>query len=199
MIKEEKPYTTAETQAINVASEPPKADLIPPPPIPSEKPRISVQALKSAPSIIPNLNDLSGPVNKAEEDTPKYVSGDSRKPFSSDDFLQLWNTYAADIKKAGKINMFTIMTANPPTVLDGFKIELVIDNRIQEELLILEKVDLLNFLRIKLENFGIDIITRQAEQNEKKRLYTSHEKYQHMLTKNPILEEFRRKFNLDVN
>jgi len=199
VIKEEKPYTRAETQAINVASEPPKADLIPPPPIPSEKPRISVQALKSAPSIIPNLNDLSGPVNKAEEDTPKYVSGDSRKPFSSDDFLQLWNTYAADIKKAGKINMFTIMTANPPTVLDGFKIELVIDNRIQEELLILEKVDLLNFLRIKLENFGIDIITRQAEQNEKKRLYTSHEKYQHMLTKNPILEEFRRKFNLDVN
>ncbi len=197
--KEERPYTTAETHPLSIASEPAKADLIPPPPIPSEKPKITVKSLKSAPSIIPNLNDLSSPVNKAEEDAPKYVSGDSRKPFTSDDFLNLWNTYAADIKKAGKINLFTIMTANPPTVLDDFKIELVTENRIQEDLLILEKVDLLNFLRVKLENFGIDIITRQAEQNEKKRLYTSHEKYQHMLAKNPMLEEFRRKFNLDVN
>ena len=91
------------------------------------------------------------------------------------------------------------MTANPPTLLDDFKIELVIDNRIQEELLMIEKIDLLNHLRVTLENFGIDIITRQAEQSEKKKLYTSHEKYQHMLAKNPKLEEFRKRFNLDVN
>ncbi|HEX8378855.1 MAG TPA: DNA polymerase III subunit gamma/tau [Pedobacter sp.] len=172
---------------------------IPPPPIPQEKPKISIQPLKSIPSIIPNLNDLSGSSAKAEEDEPKYVSGDSRKPFDADEFLKLWNDYAATVKKAGKINLFTIMTGNPPTLLYDYKIELVIDNRIQEELLMIEKIDLLNFLRVKLENFGIDIITRQAEQNEKKKLYTSHEKYQHMLSKNPKLEEFRRKFNLDVN
>jgi DNA polymerase-3 subunit gamma/tau len=172
---------------------------IPPPPIPQEKLKISVQPLKSVPSIIPNLNDLSGNSVKAEEDEPKYVSGDSRKPFDADEFLKLWNDYAAVIKKAGKINLFTIMTGNPPTLLGDSKIELVIDNRIQEELLMVEKIDLLNFLRVRLENFGIDIITRKAEQNEKKKLYTSHEKYQHMLSKNPKLEEFRRKFNLDVN
>ncbi|MEJ6979783.1 DNA polymerase III subunit gamma/tau [Pedobacter sp. P351] len=192
-------HLPAETAPLPLASAPSIDKVSPQLPVPAEKPKISVKSLKSTPSIIPNLNDLSGPVNIAEEDTPKYVSGDSRMPFSSDDFLKLWNTYAAEIKKAGKINMFTIMTANPPRVLDDFKIELVIDNRIQEELLIIEKIDLLNFLRVKLENFGIDILTRQAEQNEKKKLYTSHEKYQYMLAKNPKLEEFRRKFNLDVN
>jgi DNA polymerase-3 subunit gamma/tau len=160
------------------------------------KPKI--QSLKSA-SIIPNLNDLSSPVNTAEEDTPKYVSGDSRKPFTGDEFLKLWNKYAEDIKKTGKINLYTIMNTNAPTVLDDFKIDLVIENRIQEELLMIEKIDLLNFLRVSLENFGIDIITRQSEQTDKKKLYTSQEKYQHMVAKNPKLEEFRRKFNLDVN
>ena len=161
------------------------------------KPKI--QTLKSVASIIPNLNDLSAPVSNAEEDTPKYVSGDSRKPFTQEEFLTLWNKYATDIKKTGKINLFTIMNTNGPTLLDDFKIDLVIENRIQEELLMIEKIDLLNFLRVSLENFGIDIITRQSEQTDKKKLYTSHEKYQHMAAKNPKLEEFRRKFNLDVN
>ncbi|MFD2160965.1 DNA polymerase III subunit gamma/tau [Paradesertivirga mongoliensis] len=197
-----KDYPTANIPP-RVMSEPkaeaPKPETPKPAVAPAEKPKISVQSLKSVPSIIPNLNDLSGNSDKAEEDTPKYVSGESRVPFSSETFLGVWNNYAAQIKKAGKINLFTIMTANPPTLLDDFKIELVIDNRIQEELLMLEKIDLLNHLRLTLENFGIDIITRQAEQNEKKKLYTSHEKYQHMVAKNPKLEEFRRKFNLDVN
>jgi DNA polymerase-3 subunit gamma/tau len=196
-VNKETPYI--KPAEIALPAPPVVEEIIPPSPIPTEKPKVSIQSLKAVPSIIPNLNDLSGSNNKVEEDEPKYVSGESRKPFSADEFLNLWNNYAADIKKAGKINLFTIMTANPPTVLDEFKIELTIENRIQEELLMVEKIDLLNFLRVKLENFGIDIITRQAEQNQKKKLYTSHEKYQHMVNKNPKLEEFRRKFNLDVN
>lgn len=91
------------------------------------------------------------------------------------------------------------MTANPPTLLDNFVIDLMIENRIQEELLMVDKIDLLNFLRIKLENFGINITTRLAEQDGKRKLYTSTEKYQHMVAKNPKLEDFRRKFNLDVH
>ncbi|MBC8052139.1 MAG: DNA polymerase III subunit gamma/tau [Sphingobacteriaceae bacterium] len=193
--KEEQPYSSPDP-VLAIVSEPVAEKPVPPP---AEKPKITIQPLKSAPSIIPNLNDLSGSTGKVEEDTPKYVSGESREPFTSERLIEIWNAYAADIKKTGKINLFTIMTANPPTLLDDFKIELVIENRIQEELLMIEKIDLLNFLRLKLENFGVDIITRQAEQNEKKRLYTSHEKYQHMAAKNPTLEEFRKKFNLDVN
>lgn len=191
------PYIPAKAEPLK-AAEPSIEATVPPPPIPAERPKISVQPLKSAPSIIPNLNDLSA-VNKVEEETPKYVSGDSRKPFTADNLLKLWNNYAAEVKRNGKINLFTIMTANSPLLLDNFVIELTIENRIQEELLIVEKIDLLNFLRLQLENFGIDIVTRQAEQNEKKKLYTSHEKYQHMVAKNPNLEEFRRRFNLDVN
>ncbi|MBC7912834.1 MAG: DNA polymerase III subunit gamma/tau [Pyrinomonadaceae bacterium] len=184
------PESLAEPPVENTAA----ADILP-----AEKPKITIQPIKSVPSIIPNLNDLTSQSDNNDEDTPKYISGESRKPFSAEEFLEIWYMYAADIKKAGKINLFTIMNTNPPTLLENFKIELLIENRLQEELLVLEKIDMLNFIRLKLENFGIDIITRQAEQNEKKKLYTSHEKYQHMVEKNPKLEEFRRKFNLDVN
>jgi DNA polymerase-3 subunit gamma/tau len=91
------------------------------------------------------------------------------------------------------------MTANPPVLLDNFLVELVIENKIQEDLLSSEKVDLLNYLRVELKNFDIDLQTRQMEQTQKRRLYTSSEKYQHMLEKNPNLEELKRRFNLDLD
>lgn len=165
---------------------------------PLQKPSLTGSLLKSAPSIIPDLNAIGTPQEKKEEDKPDYIQGESRSDFSNEEFLKKWNEYAEAIKKAGKINLFTIMTANPPTLLSGYKIEVVIENKIQENLLVVEKIDLLNFLRVELQNFGIEIVTKQAEQDGKKKLYTSTEKYQHMVEKNPNLEEFRRKFNLGL-
>jgi DNA polymerase-3 subunit gamma/tau len=91
------------------------------------------------------------------------------------------------------------MTSYPPRLLPGYLIELDIENKLQEDLLHTEKVELLNFLRTELKNFSIDLQTKLLEQIQKKRLYTSSEKYQHMLEKNPNLEEFRKRFNLDLD
>lgn len=134
-------------------------------------------------SLIPNLNDLEANYSKKEEIQAAYLIGESKLEFSSDSMLKFWNAYAEKIKKEGKINIFTIMTANPPVLLDNFLIELLIENKIQEDLLNSEKVDLLNYLRVELKNFSIDLQTRHMEQTQKKRLYTSSDKYQHMLEK----------------
>ncbi len=150
-------------------------------------------------SLIPNLNDLEANYSKKEEEKTAYIEGEGEALFDSDRMLKFWNEYAEKIKKEGKINIYTIMTANPPGLLPGDVIELMIENKIQEELLSNEKVDLLNFLRVSLNNFNISLVTRQTEQTDKKRLYTSAEKYQHMLGKNPNLEEFKRRFNLDLD
>ncbi len=150
-------------------------------------------------SLIPNLNDLEANYSKKEEIQAAYLIGESTLEFSSDSMLKFWNAYAEKIKKEGKINIFTIMTANPPVLLDNFLIELLIENKIQEDLLSSEKVDLLNYLRVEMKNFSIDLQTRYMEQTQKKRLYTSSDKYQHMLEKNPNLEEFKRRFNLDLD
>ena len=168
------------------------------PPLEKPKPVIKTNLNISSP-LIPNLNDLESPIKKEEETGPVYLSGESREQFSEDVFLKYWNDYAAKAKKEAKLNLFTLMTANPPKLLPDFQIEVIIENKIQESWLDLEKIDLLNFLRTELKNFSIDIVTRQVEQSGKKMLYTSSEKYQYMLEKNPDLEDFRRHFNLDIN
>jgi len=160
---------------------------------------IPMPSLGANSALIPNLNDLTANYNKTEENSPEYLSGDSKADFNSDSLLRFWNTYAAKMKNEGKINIFTIMTSYPPRLLPDFVIELDIENKIQEDLLHTEKVELLNFLRTELKNFSIDLQTKLLEQIQKKRLYTSNEKYQHMLEKNPNLEEFRKRFNLDLD
>lgn len=165
---------------------------------PIQRPKIAIKPVKAIPSIIPNLNDLTAPASVLEEEGPSYLSGDSYDNFTQEQLIPVWNHYAEEIKRAGKLNFFTLMTANAPSLLDNYLIEVIIENRIQEDLLNIEKIDLLNHLRVKLKNFKIDIVTRHAEKNEKKRLYTAHEKYEYMAGKNPHLEEFRRRFNLEI-
>ncbi|TZF86418.1 DNA polymerase III subunit gamma/tau (plasmid) [Pedobacter sp. BS3] len=164
------------------------------------KPKIVIQKpnLSAAPSIIPNLNDLTSNTGPQASDEPQYIIGENRNPFTQDEFLKLWNQYANQAKEQAKLNLFTLMTANAPVLKEDFIIEVCIENKIQENLLLNEKIDLLNFLRVKLQNFAIDVIPRQVEQTVKKRLYTSTEKYQHMVEKNPVLEEFRKRFNLGL-
>lgn len=168
----------------------------------AEKPStisFSKPLLNNPKTLIPNLNDLTASYSRKEEKGPEYLSGDSKQEFSSDVLLRHWNIYAEKVKKEGKINIFTILTANPPTLLDNFVVEVIIENKIQDDLLNIEKIDLLNYLRVELKNFSIELTTKLMEQTTQRKLYTSTEKYQHMVQKNPNLEEFKRRFNLDLD
>lgn len=178
-----------------------KQEDVPDPEPEAKKPIITISkpSLLANSALIPNLNDLEANYTKKEEQRAEYLSGESKMDFNADSLLKYWNDYAIKIKNENKINIFTIMTSYPPRLLPNFIIELDIENKLQDDLLQIEKVELLNFLRAELKNFSIDLQTRILEQIQKKRLYTSNEKYQHMLEKNPNLEEFRKRFNLDLD
>ena len=171
--------------------------------IETQKPEIKIPSnstsLIAASSIIPNLNELDNSISREEEQKPSYISGDSRQEYTADTFLKVWTAYANKSKQYGKINLFTIMTSAQPTLLEAFKVELVLESKLQETQLHAEKIDLLNFIRIELQNYGIELETRIAEQSTKKILYTSSDKYKHMAEKNPTLEDFKKLFNLDLD
>ncbi len=171
--------------------------------IETQKPEIKIPSnstsLIAASSIIPNLNELDSSISREEEQKPSYISGDSRQEYTTDTFLKVWTAYANKSKQYGKINLFTIMTSAQPTLLEAFKVELVLESKLQETQLHAEKIDLLNFIRIELQNYGIELETRIAEQSTKKILYTSSDKYKHMAEKNPTLEDFKKLFNLDLD
>ncbi|RZK81073.1 MAG: DNA polymerase III subunit gamma/tau, partial [Pedobacter sp.] len=150
-------------------------------------------------SLIPSLTDLKKVASGDDDDEPKYISGDAKEPYTLAQFLVLWNQYAEKAKEEGKINIYTLLTSSEPALEANDTVIAHIEYKLQETLLQDEMIALLNYIRPRLKNFNITVKTKQVERAVVNRLYTSTERYQYLLEKNPKLEELRRKFNLDIN
>ncbi|WP_028296210.1 DNA polymerase III subunit gamma/tau [Olivibacter sitiensis] len=184
--------TTAEVKAV----EPKQVQVV------EEQTKLRVPKLKGinlSPSA-PSLHDVfSDKKENGAKDELEYIKGDERNPFNYDQFLQLWHAYADKLKAANKISLFTLMTANAPKLRDDFKIEVIVENTIQEELLVESKIDILNDIRVKLHNFDIDLIPLHMEVNTVRTPYTTQEKYQALVAKNPVLDKLRQTFHLGLD
>jgi DNA polymerase-3 subunit gamma/tau len=148
---------------------------------------------------IPSLKDIDKITEVIKDEDDPYLKGNDKEAFTFDDFLKLWNVHAAAIKAEGKMSLFTIFISEAPRQLGPFLFEIVVENKVQENLFKTEKPNLLNFLRTKLKNFSLDVNARVDEREVVKRPYTSQEKFQYMAAKNPELIELKKRFNLDFD
>mgnify|MGYP007000076830 CR=1 len=61
-----------------------------------------------------------------------------------------------------------------------------------------QKTDLLQFIRLALQNYSIDLDISVNESIEKTFVYTNEEKFQKLKEKNPSIELLKKTFNLDL-
>jgi len=61
-----------------------------------------------------------------------------------------------------------------------------------------EKIKLIQYIRENLNNYSIQVSTPVATIENIKMIFTDREKYSHMLEKNPLLENFVKTLNLDL-
>jgi DNA polymerase-3 subunit gamma/tau len=149
-------------------------------------------------TLIPSLTALTNAAGGIESDEPKFVFGEDKEPFTHEELMVLWKEYTQKIKEENKINFYTILTTNDPELTTPEQITVSITNLAQESILQNELVEFLNFLRTRLKNFSIGIVTKRVENKIENRLYTSIEKYHYLLEKNPKLEDLRKRLNLDL-
>jgi DNA polymerase-3 subunit gamma/tau len=167
----------------------------------AEKPKIFIpNAHSPSTSVkIPSLKDVGKTLEAAAEDEDPYIKGDARNEYTPDQLLKCWSDYAALMKSEGKKNLLTIFISNPPKQLAKNVYEVLVENKVQENLFRDERPNLLNYLRTTLKNFDIEINARVDEVAVVRRPYTASEKFQHMAAKNPALAELKAKFNLDFD
>ncbi|MDR0265959.1 MAG: DNA polymerase III subunit gamma/tau [Sphingobacterium sp.] len=156
----------------------------------------------SASAIIPSLPDLNTIYDNnavaKEGDEPELIRGSEQRDISFGQFIAVWNSYAEQLKAENKINLYTMMTAMQPR-LNGTLIEIDVENGVQMDVLQSAKVDVLNYLRVKLQNFSLDLQGVMMEHTISRKPYTSQEKYQAMVNKNPLLDTLRKEFNLGLS
>jgi DNA polymerase-3 subunit gamma/tau len=200
----------AESAKINIESKspPPKTETPSLPPV-EEKPKtvpassatsISINIpKKNVGTLIPSLNDLERLASGEEESGPKKATGEAREPFTYDQLLEIWNKYIQILKNADKINLFTILNNFAPKLISPVLIEISVESKTQEQFVVQESVELMNYLRNQLNNFAVDITFKLVERKIENRLYGNREKYDYLVNKNPKLDELRKRFNLDIN
>ena len=148
---------------------------------------------------IPSLKDVGKTPEEIIKEEDPYIRGTAKDDFTFEDFVKLWSQHAANLKAQGKMNLVTIFNSEAPKQLSPTVFEIVVENKILEDLFKNAKPDLLNYLRTTLRNFDIEVNARVDEQVVVKRPYTSQEKFNHMAAKNPQLAELRKMFNLDFD
>jgi DNA polymerase-3 subunit gamma/tau len=166
-----------------------------------ERPKVFVpNSNASATSVkIPSLKDLGKTREALIEEEDPYIKGDAKDAYTPDQFLKCWSDFAARLKADGKKNALTIFISNPPKFTGPDSYEIVVENKVQENLFRDERANLHNFLRTTLRNFDIEINARIDEKAVVKRPYTAAEKFQHMAAKNPAMVDLKNKFNLDFD
>jgi len=168
---------------------------------PAEKPKVFIPNANGAVTSvkIPSLKDVAKTREEIQEEEDPYIKGDAKDAYTTDQFLKAWSDFAAQLKADGKKNALTIFISNPPKAIGPDSYEIVVENGVQENTFRSERANLLNYIRLSLRNFNIEVSARIDEKAVVKRPYTTIEKFQYMAAKNPAMVDLKNKFNLDFD
>lgn len=120
-------------------------------------------------------------------------------PFSQQQLDELWFVYVS--KHIDKKNRSLYLTLNQrsPELKDDFILDFPIENKIQKQQIEAVSLDLINYLREKLNNFSIVLRTLVQEVEKEKTYYSAEERYKYLADKYPIIEKLRKKLDLDID
>ena len=119
--------------------------------------------------------------------------------FTEEDLVRCWDAYATNGIIDKKVYLKNTMINCKPVLQENYFFEVGVHNPGQQDELSNGCVDLLNYLRAQLRNTRIQMRVRIIETNEKHLAYTATEKFEHLLTVNPVLGKLKDEFNLTLD
>jgi DNA polymerase-3 subunit gamma/tau len=117
--------------------------------------------------------------------------------FTEAEMQSAWADYSSKVEKEGKYNLLSHLTMGTPK-LEGSLIHLVFPNDTIKVEVERAKYELLGFLREKLQNYEVDLSIEVNETETKRYAYTAREKFEKLREKNPVIEDLRREFDLEL-
>lgn len=121
------------------------------------------------------------------------------EPFTNKQLWEVWNAYTDKVQESDRMSLHATMTKNQPILKDNFQIEFLLDNEIQKIDLDAERGELVNFLRERLNNRKITLITIVRDEIDEVTPYYPEEKYRDMVKRNPLLQQMRTMWELDID
>jgi len=124
------------------------------------------------------------------------ATGKSSKDFTQEDLKRVWLAFAEEQRE--QTRLYHTLTAHIPELNQEGKIVLELYNPLQEKALRSIYHEIVHFIQNQSGKESIELEFRISGDQAKKKLYTQDEKYNHMREKNPDLDLFKQKLNLDL-
>jgi DNA polymerase-3 subunit gamma/tau len=128
-------------------------------------------------------------------ESPKTELTIENQSFSVLELIDKWQQFSD--KLGDKPRIFNTLTSKEPKLEGEHTVTFQIDNNLQEEKINDIRAELLDFLRVELKNSKIELKLIMDESVQESKLYTSEEKFKHLLSKNEELGRLKQEFNLD--
>ncbi|MFL2576875.1 MAG: DNA polymerase III subunit gamma/tau [Flavobacteriales bacterium] len=148
---------------------------------------------------IPSSKTISilGSLKDEQEIEDKIEISKNLDYFSNDDLQARWKEMNSNFSNQGKTNLVLALNSNKPVLKENYIVEVTLSNTSQVELLNEEKLNILVYLREKMNNDSIDIITTVIQSDKNDTPYTSSDKYKKMYEQNKNLAILGQKLGLD--
>lgn len=158
----------------------------------------SVIELKEVNSV-PSSKTISilGSLKDEQEIEDKIEISKNSDHFSNDDLQARWKEMNSNFSNKGKTNLVLALNSNKPVLKENYVVEVTLSNTSQVELLNEEKLNILGYLREKMNNDSIDIITAVVQSDKNDTPYTNSDKYKKMYEQNKNLAILGQKLGLD--
>jgi DNA polymerase-3 subunit gamma/tau len=133
-------------------------------------------------------------VKEVKKDEEEDLSNKPVDEFSQQQLEEAWEKLADKNKNSG--NLFSALSKRTPQLKNGFVIEQMVDNKILENIISENKIDLLGFVRKELNNYQIQIEVVINENPSNDKPYTPEDKFNFMAKKNPEIINLKDQLDL---
>lgn len=139
-------------------------------------------------------------LNKKQEEkveTIELIKGEQNERFTEDQLKAAWIKYTDGIQEEHHLR--NSMLNCQPKLIEDTKFEVVVNNPMQEQKLLENRINILNRLRLDLKNLSIDMTVRISVDNEKKLAFTPAERFNLMAKENELLLKLKDEFGLELS
>ncbi|MEB8347145.1 DNA polymerase III subunit gamma/tau [Flavobacteriaceae bacterium KMM 6898] len=198
----QKPIPVPEVSAANVLVAEPLIEInSPSKDEPSENGNTPKPALNIPTKRVSGLSISSVKAKKEHELNKKDDTIDERKlpkdPFTEEEMRAHWAEFVEIIDKDGRKILASNLNTDIPKLKDPTTLWIELPNGTMKKEVEREQYDLIEYLRLKLNNYFISLTITVNEETAKKFAFTPLEKYEKLREKNPAIDILRKEFDLD--
>ncbi len=121
-----------------------------------------------------------------------------RSPFTEEEMQKHWADFVEILDQNGRKILASNLHSDVPKLLKDHTIWIELPNGTMKKEVERDKYDLMEYLKLKLDNHFIQLKITVNEATAKKFAFTPEEKYEKLREKNPVIDLLRQEFDLDI-